>query len=188
MKSQLWWKWLIVAGFVLCSLWLAIPLEERIRLGLDLRGGYSFTVELDKSQLKDTIAERMPEGTSEQEIMARVAEATATADDTAVEIIRNRIDSIGTEEPVITKGSNGRIYVQMPGARDDQRDRAEELIRSIAFLDFRLVSQLSARKAEALLGKAVANKDRADNPYVPAGFKVAEGIGGKKYGAWLLQG
>ncbi len=180
MKSQLWWKWLIVAGFVLCSLWILH--ESEIRLGLDLRGGYSFTVELDKTQLEATIAERMPEGTSEQEIKARVAEATATADDTAVEIIRNRIDSIGTEEPVITKGQDGRIYVQMPGASDEQRDRAEKLIRSIAFLDFRLVSPLSARKAEALLAKAVANKDRADNPYVPAGFKVAENIGGKRYG------
>ena len=178
MKSQLWWKWLIVAGFAICSLWLALPPELKIRLGLDLRGGYSFTVELDKDQLETTVRERMPEGTSEEEVAGRIKQALETADDTAVEIIRNRIDSIGTEEPVITKGANGRIYVQMPGASDAQRDRAEKLIKSIAFLDFRLVSPLSSQKAEKLLEKAVANKGRADNPYVPAGFKVAENLGG----------
>ncbi len=182
MKSQLWWKWLIVAGFAICSLWLALPPELKIRLGLDLRGGYSFTVELDKAQLETTVRERMPEGTTEEEVSRRVKEALATADDTAVEIIRNRIDSIGTEEPVITKGSNGRIYVQMPGASDAQRDRAEKLIKSIAFLDFRLVSPLSDSKGAKLLEKAVANKGRADNPYVPAGFKVAENIGDDAHG------
>ena len=182
MKSQLWWKWLIVAGFAICSLWLALPPELKIRLGLDLRGGYSFTVELDKDQLETTVRDRMPEGTTEEEVSRRVKEALATADDTAVEIIRNRIDSIGTEEPVITKGSNGRIYVQMPGASDAQRDRAEKLIKSIAFLDFRLVSPLSDSKGAKLLEKAVANKGRADNPYVPAGFKVAENIGDDAHG------
>ena len=178
MKSQLWWKWLVVAGFAICSLWLAVPPELKIRLGLDLRGGYSFTVELDKDQLESTVRERMPESASEQEIAERVKEAMATADDTAVEIIRNRIDSIGTEEPVITKGSNGRIYVQMPGASDEQRDRAEKLIKSIAFLDFRLVSPLSGQKAQKLLERAVQNRDRgAANPSVPAGFTVAAGLG-----------
>ena len=182
MKSQLWWKWLVVAGFAICSLWLALPLETKIRLGLDLRGGYSFTVELDKAQLEATVRERLPEDTSEQKIKERVAEAMATADDTAVEIIRNRIDSIGTEEPVITKGSNGRIYVQMPGASDAQRDRAEKLIKSIAFLDFRLVSPLSRAKAQKLLEKAVQNKSRgAANPFVPEGFKIEEGLG-ENYG------
>ena len=183
MKSQLWWKWLIVAGFVLCSLWLSLPPELKIRLGLDLRGGYSFTVELDKAQLESTIRERLPEDATDDEVKANVATALATADDVAVEIIRNRIDSIGTEEPVITKGANGRIYVQMPGASDAQRDRAEKLIRSIAFLDFRLVSPLSLAKGQKLLEKAAANKDRGEsNPYVPEGFKVAEGIGDASHG------
>ena len=180
MKSQLWWKWLVVAGFAICSLWLALPPELKIRLGLDLRGGYSFTVELDKAQLETTVRDRMPEGSTEQEIANRIKTAMETADDTAVEIIRNRIDAIGTEEPVITKGSNGRIYVQMPGASDAQRDRAEKLIKSIAFLDFRLVSPLSGQKAQKLLEKAAQNRDRgAANPYVPAGFKIAENLGSR---------
>lgn len=174
MKSQLWWKWLIVAGFAICSLWLALPAEQKIRLGLDLRGGYSFTVELDKSQLESTVRERMPEGTTEAQIAARVKQAMETADETAVEIIRNRIDAIGTEEPVITKGSNGRIYVQMPGASDAQRDRAEKLIKSIAFLDFRLVSPLSGQKAQKILDRAAQGRGP---DAVPAGFKFAEGVG-----------
>lgn len=163
MKSNLWWKWLVIAFLTAASLFLVYPPQKKVRLGLDLRGGYSFTVELDKSALEETVRERHPDA-SDAEIANRVAEAVASADDIAVEIIRQRIDSIGTEEPVITKGSNGRIYVQMPGASEEQRARAEKLVRSVAFLDFRLVSTRSADLGSKLLDKGVA----------PRGFKMAE--------------
>ncbi len=163
MKSSLWWKWFVIFFLTAASFWLAMPASKKIRLGLDLRGGYSFTVELDKSTLEETIRERYPDA-SDDEIATRVKEAIETADDTAVEIIRNRIDAIGTEEPVITKGKNGRIYVQMPGADAAQRDRAEKTIRSVAFLDFRLVSTRSADLSRKLLDKGVA----------PRGYKVSE--------------
>ena len=163
MKSNLWWRWLAIVFLAAASLFLVSPPKDKVRLGLDLRGGYSFTVELDKDALGETVRERHPDA-SEEEIANRVAEAAASADDIAVEIIRQRIDSIGTEEPVITRGGNGRIYVQMPGASEEQRARAEKLVRSVAYLDFRLVSTRSADLRAKLLDKGVA----------PRGFKMAE--------------
>ena len=150
MKSQLWWKWLLAAFLAVTSVYLVTPLSEKLRLGLDLKGGSSMTVELDRDALRAMVKDEYPEA-SDEEIDKHVADAEAAADETAVEIIRSRIDSLGTEEPVITKGKNGRIYVQMPGASAEQRDRAEKMIKSVAFLDFRLVSTRSAEKASKLL-------------------------------------
>ena len=163
MKSQLWWKWLVVAFLTVTSIYLVTPLSEKLRLGLDLRGGSSMTVELDGAALREMVKDENPEA-SEEQIEKAVADATAAADETAVEIIRSRIDSLGTEEPVITKGKNGRIYVQMPGASAEQRARAESLIKSVAFLDFRLVSVRSAEKAARLLDRGSA----------PRGYKIAD--------------
>ena len=163
MKSQLWWKWIVVAFLAAASLYLATPLHSKIRLGLDLKGGSSMTVELDRDALREMVKDEHPDA-SEEEIAKRVEDAVAAADETAVEIIRSRIDSLGTEEPVITKGKNGRIYVQMPGASAEQRARAESMIKSVAFLDFRLVSVRSAEKAQKLLARGVA----------PRGYKIAD--------------
>ena len=103
MKSQLWWKWIVVAFLAAASLYLATPLHSKIRLGLDLKGGSSMTVELDRDALREMVKDEHPDA-SEEEIAKRVEDAVAAADETAVEIIRSRIDSLGTEEPVITKG------------------------------------------------------------------------------------
>ena len=172
MQSLNWLKWLILAILVSASVLLVVPFQgkDRIRLGLDLQGGYSFTVELDKAALEETIRGRLPEGTTEAEIANRIKEATASADVTAVEVIRNRIDTLGTEEPVITRGKNGRIYVQIPGASEAKRAEAENMIRSVAFLDFRLVSSRSAELAQKLFQQGKA----------PEGYKISD-LGDRQY-------
>lgn len=163
MNTKSFVTWAVIVGLVICSLFLVTPLSEKIRLGLDLQGGYSFTVQLDKEALAETIKDRYPNA-PEQEIAQRVLDAEKSADETAVGIIRSRIDSLGTEEPVITKGKDGRIYVQIPGASEEQRDRAERLVRSVAALDFRLVSPDSARWSQEVLSSGNA----------PKGYKIAE--------------
>ena len=155
-------KWLFLALIVAVSAVLIIPVKDKLRLGLDLKGGHSFILELDRDALGETVRERAAEKDTEAEIKARIDNAIATADETAVEIIRNRIDAIGTQEPVITRGGNGRIYVQIPGASDEQREEAERMVKQVAFLDFRLVHVQSDSMAQRLLldGKA------------PAGYKI----------------
>lgn len=55
----------------------------------------------------------------------------------ARQTISNRVDAYGVAEPVITPASGYRIYVQLPGVDDPERVR--NLIKSTAFLEFRLV-------------------------------------------------
>ncbi len=56
----------------------------------------------------------------------------------AVQTIDNRVNAYGVAEPVITPTSTGeRIVVQLPGV--DDAERVRNLIKSTAFLEFRLV-------------------------------------------------
>ena len=61
--------------------------------------------------------------------------------DQAQQTIRNRIDEFGVAEPVIHEEGLGssRIVVQLPGV--DDPERVKDLIKSTAFLEFRLVAE-----------------------------------------------
>ncbi len=59
--------------------------------------------------------------------------------DQAIEVIRNRIDALGTTEPVIVKQGVHRILVQIPGYEDTAR--AKSLIGRTAQLEFKLVDE-----------------------------------------------
>jgi protein-export membrane protein SecD len=90
-----------------------------IKLGLDLQGGMHLVLEVDD-----------PEGTL-------TPEARADATDRALTVIRNRIDQFGVEEPMIQKVGEHRIVVELPGIDDEER--AKDIIRQTAFLQFFLV-------------------------------------------------
>ncbi len=55
----------------------------------------------------------------------------------ALEIIRNRVDEFGVSEPVIQRSGHNRIIVELAGVKDTER--ARNLIRSTALLEFNLV-------------------------------------------------
>ncbi len=59
--------------------------------------------------------------------------------DQAIEVIRGRIDALGTTEPVIIKQGDHRILVQIPGYEDTAR--AKQLIGRTAELQFKLVDE-----------------------------------------------
>ncbi|MDX8405198.1 MAG: protein translocase subunit SecD, partial [Mariprofundus sp.] len=59
--------------------------------------------------------------------------------DQAIEVIRGRIDALGTTEPVIVKQGTRRILVQIPGYEDSAR--AKQLIGRTAELQFKLVDE-----------------------------------------------
>ncbi|MEO8274642.1 MAG: protein translocase subunit SecD [Thermoanaerobaculia bacterium] len=87
----------------------------------------------------------------------------------ALQTIRNRIDQFGVSEPVISRqGSEGdRIVVQLPGV--DDPERVKRLIKSTAFLEFRL----SAYPPNG--GGGVATRDEVVAHYggsVPADIQV----------------
>jgi SecD/SecF fusion protein len=92
----------------------------RIRLGLDLRGGTSFLVQMDTSRLENS-------GDA----------STALAN--AVEVLRKRVDKFGVAEPVIQPQGADRILIQLPGLSQAEKESAMRTIQKAAFLEFRLV-------------------------------------------------
>ena len=65
-------------------------------------------------------------------------ELKTSSQDQALEIIRRRIDEIGTNEPNILKRGNDRVLVELPGLDDPKRIKS--LLGKTANLTFRFVS------------------------------------------------
>ncbi|MEE1877176.1 protein translocase subunit SecD [Altererythrobacter litoralis] len=63
--------------------------------------------------------------------------AVAQAMDSATEVVRKRIDALGTREPTIIRQGDTRIVVQVPGLQDP--DQLKELLGQTAKLEFKLV-------------------------------------------------
>ncbi len=70
--------------------------------------------------------------------------------DQAIEVVRTRIDALGTTEPVIVKQGARRVLVQIPGYEDTARAKA--LIGRTAQLEFKLVDEKGDLQ-KALAGK-----------------------------------
>ena len=67
----------------------------------------------------------------------------------SIEIIRRRIDDVGTKEPTILQRGDKRILVELPGI--DNPERIKELLGKTAQLTFRLVSKDDAFGSEKLI-------------------------------------
>ncbi len=59
----------------------------------------------------------------------------------SIEIVRRRIDDVGTKEPTILQRGEKRILIELPGLKDPERIKA--LLGKTAKLNFRLVSENS---------------------------------------------
>ncbi len=65
--------------------------------------------------------------------------AVTQAMDSAVEVVRKRIDGLGTREPTIIRQGDTRIVVQVPGLQDPRQ--LKELLGKTAKLEFKLVDE-----------------------------------------------
>ena len=68
-----------------------------------------------------------------------VIEVKTSSLNQSLEIVRRRIDEIGTNEPTIVKRGNDRILVELPGL--DDPNRIKNLLGKTANLSFRIVSE-----------------------------------------------
>ncbi|MGI6495222.1 MAG: protein translocase subunit SecD [Kiritimatiellia bacterium] len=135
-------KWLIFAALVFFSIVIVWPPKEKIRLGLDLAGGTSFTLEVDEAALRQSVSNRLG-AASQKQIDDAVAEELRLSDERAVEVIRNRIDALGVNEPeIVSIPSLHRVQVKLPGANSNQVALAEASIADATVsLDFRMVKK-----------------------------------------------
>jgi preprotein translocase subunit SecD len=83
-----------------------------------------------------------------------IAEMTAQAVDQSVEIVRKRIDEMGTKEPQIQKQGADRIVIQLPGVQDPSEIKA--LMGKTAKMTFHLVDETTTPQA-AQMGKLPAD-------------------------------
>ncbi len=134
MGKKLLWKILLILGITAVACYFAFPLNKRINLGLDLKGGMHLLLKVDVSKL-----------TSE--------EAKKDASDRAIEVIRNRIDQFGVGETSIQKQGADEIVVQLPGVTD--RQRALDIIGKTAMLEFKLVSNEQEKIEKAIKDKII---------------------------------
>ena len=157
MKASIW-KWLILVVATAWSVALVTPPKDKVKLGLDLQGGTSYTLEIDDSQgLEGSVAD---------------------ARDRALEVVRNRVDSMGVAEPTIYPDGEKRIVVQIPGMKAEDRERASANIRKAAFLEFRMVHP----KNDELI------KNLFEDRKVPAGYEIASLPGRQNGDCWVRKG
>jgi len=92
--------------------------EKSVTFGLDLAGGTSIILEIDKSGLKPDEAEGVQER--------------------SLEIIRNRVDQYGLSEPQIYPSGDNRIVADLAGVDVDD---ARNLVGGTAKLEFKIVAE-----------------------------------------------
>ncbi|MBN8249098.1 MAG: protein translocase subunit SecD, partial [Verrucomicrobia bacterium] len=94
------------------------------KLGLDLRGGTEFVLEMDLSGRTND---------------SQLTTGNNFLADQAVEVLRKRVDAFGVAEPIIQPAGDNRIVVQLPGLEESAKESAREQIQKAAYLEFRLV-------------------------------------------------
>nr|MBC8479249.1 hypothetical protein [FCB group bacterium] len=78
-------------------------------------------------------------GKSNDDVITALQEQAENAINSALEIIRNRVDEFGVSEPTIQKSGKSRIIVELAGIKDTER--ARNLIQRTALLEFVLQKQ-----------------------------------------------
>ena len=117
----------VTAGCLACL----FPIQKRINLGLDLKGGMHLILKVENEGLKDE--------TAKNDAVLR-----------SIEVLRNRIDGLGVGETLIQRQGDSQILVQLPGVTD--RERAIDIVGRVAHLEFRLVSSDPDKLKDAVAG------------------------------------
>lgn len=118
--------------------------QNKLTLGLDLRGGSHLLLEVDTSEL---VANKNP---------ALHEQIVRDAVEQSLEVVRRRLDETGMVEPMITRQGSDSILVQLPGVNDPQHIR--ELLGTTARMTF----HWAANEKSALLGKIISVQGDTD--------------------------
>lgn len=112
MSRGVWVRFILVLGLLVGCVALAVNMKPN--LGLDLRGGAQFIFEA--------------EGTEQ-------TPATAENVDKTLEVLRGRVDALGVAESTLVRQGENRILVELPGVTsDEEAQEAEDRIGSTAQL------------------------------------------------------
>lgn len=140
---------LVIGG----AFFLAKPIQENLKLGLDLKGGVQVRLQA--------------EGPVNDEQLNKI-----------IAIVRNRIDALGVTEPLIQKEGTNRVLVEIPGIQD--ADSAIKLIGQTAQLEFRTMDNNEVVLTGKDLKEAKEAQDQKGEIYVGLEFNDE---GAKKFEA-----
>ncbi|WP_432022658.1 protein translocase subunit SecD [Streptomyces parvus] len=113
----------LAVAVLLVSVYITLTMSPR--LGLDLQGGTRIVL-----QARDTAT----------------VEADRETTDRTLEVLRQRIDSLGVSEPTLTRSGEDRIIVELPDVQDPRQ--ATEVIGRTAQLTFHAVEGPGSAKPE----------------------------------------
>ncbi len=151
-------KALVIIALVAVSIWSIWPVQQKIRLGLDLEGGSRLLLQLYPT--------------------ADVPQITPQVQAQTREVIDRRINGLGVTEPSISNVGSDRILVELPNVKNP--DQAEQVLKQVAVLDYKIVPPDVNAKASAaqqlLASTAGTPKERAAaEAYVANGAYDASG-------------
>ncbi|GAC1306794.1 MAG: protein translocase subunit SecD [Vulcanimicrobiaceae bacterium] len=128
-----WVTGAFLAGIVALCLYLVLPIQSKIKLGLDLQGGVRVLLQLQSSK--------------------EVPQITRQVQTEVQQVIDARINALGVAEPQITPVGNDRILVELPNVKNP--DEAVRALKDVAKLDFKIVP--ASVNERALRDKKYAN-------------------------------
>ena len=87
------WKWLALLIIAVFSIYVTFPVKEKLRFGLDLKGGTSFTLGVDKDKLRETIIADQPALSNETAaVEKKMQETLAGCDARIIQVVRRRVE------------------------------------------------------------------------------------------------
>jgi preprotein translocase subunit SecD len=143
----------LLVVFVALCLWAVVPVQQKIHLGLDLRGGVRVLLQLQPTKDVPTI--------------------TSQVQGQVIQVIDNRINGLGVTEPQISRSGSDRILVELPNVKNP--DEAVQALKDVANLEFKIVPEQVAQRAYA------AQQSGKDKSYIegtvqhPCGAYLASG-------------
>lgn len=130
----------LLIGIVgLCALAM-YPVSERLKPGIDIGGGSSFTLRIQPKE--DEKGEPLPISSDQV--------------DEAIRVIESRLNSMGTAEPIIARQGDDGIIVQMPGVKPEQSEQIRITLETVAKLELKEVSPRNSEPGEN--GKTLAQR------------------------------
>lgn len=131
---DMWWKILLVGAICALGVFATFPLDQKLKFGIDLDGGYSLLYEIDDSGL---------DASQRSDLAERV-----------MKVLQERVDPDGVMNLVWRPIGSNRLEIQMPRASDEvmkfrqEYDRLKDELKATNLRRGEIVTALARPAAE----------------------------------------
>ena len=125
-------------------------------------------------QLYKFYSRRVHSGRTNQDVILFLENESSKARESVVEILRNRVDGFGVNEPNIQKSGKKRIILELAGV--DDPTRARNLIQKTASLEFALVLDDQILKVSQIIDKVLIDSPQLASSYPDTNSAIINSI------------